>query len=216
MVPVSMRCEVLSAESMAGICSDVEELRGPAVVTVLYFLVYYSFMVLQLSTRSAAVERARKRGVHIAEGKPFASDVESDAGARMGERVFLNTLEQMGAFLASLWMCALFVSGGLATALGGIAVGSRLGMPVLWSMGPGGAWNIRVEASTQPYYACVLGMLGAVLLWGALGINVATALPTPWLVVFVLGAYAALFIVVLLIGRLLNALTSTAYAGHLW
>ena len=59
-------------------------------------------------------------------------------------------------------------------------------------------------------------MLGAVLLWGALGINVATALPTPWLVVFVLGAYAALFIVVLLIGRLLNALTSTAYAGHLW
>ena len=96
---------------MAGICSDVEELRGPAVVTVLYFLVYYSFMVLQLSTRSAAVERARKRGVHIAEGKPFASDVESDAGARMGERVFLNTLEQMGAFLASLWMCALFVSG---------------------------------------------------------------------------------------------------------
>ena len=120
-----------SMSSAPSSCFDAAQFRGPCVVTVLYFILYYAFMVLQLSTRSAAVERARRSGRLIPQGKTFASDVAEDHGARMGERVFLNTLEQSGAFLVSLWMCAVFVSCALATTLSSIALGFRALMPVL-------------------------------------------------------------------------------------
>ena len=83
------------------------EYRGPAGVTVCYFLVYYAFMLLQLSTRSAAVARASRRSGHAV---PLEKSVPLDNGAVMGERTLLNTLEQQGAFLAALWSCAACVS----------------------------------------------------------------------------------------------------------
>ena len=81
---------------------------------------------MPLSTRSAAVERARHGGRLIQESVYLGC---AGSGARW--RVFLNTLEQSGAFLVSLWMCAVFVSCALATTLSSIALGFRALMPVL-------------------------------------------------------------------------------------
>ncbi len=166
------------------------EYRGPAGVTVCYFLVYYAFMLLQLSTRSAAVARASRRSGRAV---PLEKSVPLDNGAVMGERTLLNTLEQQGAFLAALWSCAACVSCELATVLGSIGLCARLLFPLFWSMGPAGAWNIRVELSTQPYYCCVLGMLGCVGIWAASGVNVAVELPAWALVLTVLASYVVLF-----------------------
>ena len=173
---------------------------------MLYFVVYYAFMILQLKTRSAAVRRA---GAAV-EGKTYASDVGEDLGARMGERVFLNTLEQMGAFLSALWMCAAFVSSELATTCGSIALFFRVLMPLFWSRGPGGAWNILVELSTQPYYLCVLGQFGAVFAWAATGFNVGEQ---SWLVqaLFIFASYTVLFVAAFLLGEVLNRATAHAY-----
>ena len=154
--------------------------------------------------------RARAQGVAIPEGKTFSSDVATDPGARMGERTFLNALEQMGAFLAALWMCACLVSPSMATWLGGTAVFFRALFPIFWSMGAGGNWNIRVELSTQPYYVCVLGMFGATLIWGLTGYNV-SELPLGQLGGVIIGSYLALFAVVLGIGSVLHRCTYQAY-----
>ena len=189
-------------------------MRGPALVTCAYFLVYYAFMVLQLKTRSAAMERARAAGVSIAEGKTFATDAGDDAGARMGERTFLNTLEQMGTFLCSLWMCSAFVSAELATILGGTAVISRAFFPLLWSMGKGGAWSWRVELSTQPYYVCVLGMLGVTGIWAITGVNVAVTFSTMAVIGTVMGCYAFTFALSFAVGTMLHSWTHGVYEQH--
>ena len=105
-----------------------DEFRGPAAVTVLYFLVYYSFMIYQLNTRGAAIARTSLTMQEAKRQGPL------DNEALMGERTFLNALEQQGAFLAALWSCAACVSCGLATVLGGIAVFARLLFPVFWAL----------------------------------------------------------------------------------
>ena len=189
--------------------------RGPAAVTCVYFMLYLGFMILQLKTRGAAVDRARAQGTEVPAGKSFADSVANDPGARMGERTFLNTLEQMGVFLGALWMCAIFVSPPLATWLGGAAVLARSTFPVLWSMGEGGAWNIRVELSTQPYYCCVLGMLGAVATWAFTGVNIAEALPsTPLLGAAVVAFYVVSFVLAFGVGMMLHGSTRSAYESE--
>lgn len=213
--PHAARGRGVCDDKMASTCADAttvaSQFRGPCVVTVAYFVVYYAFMVLQLNTRGEAVERARRSGRVIPAGKTFSTDVAEDSGARMGERVFLNTLEQMGAFLVSLWMCAAFVCPSMATTLSTIALAFRLLMPIFWSQGPAGAWNIRVEISTQPYYACIMGELGAVLVWALLDINVAESLSTLSLTGFVLAAYGIVFVAVFALGKMLHSLTRGAY-----
>jgi hypothetical protein len=45
--------------------------------------------------------------------------------------------------------------------------------PIMWSLGPHGSFSWKVELSTQPYYLCVTGMLGTVLIWAVPGVNLA-------------------------------------------
>ena len=104
------------------------------------------------------------------------------------------------------------VSTQLATVLGAVAVFFRMLFPIFWSMGQQGAWNWRVELSTQPYYCCVLGMLGAVATWAFGGVNVADELAGWALVLLVLAYYAVGFATVFVWGKLLFALTNGAYA----
>ena len=91
----------------------------------------------------------------------------------MGERTYLNMLEQQPIFLVALWMCAAFISAPFATWLGGFAVFFRACYPVMWSLGPNGTFSWKVELSTQPYYLCVMGMLGTVAIWAFSGVNLA-------------------------------------------
>ena len=186
-------------------------MRGPALVTCAYFVVYYAFIFLQLKTRSAAAERARAAGISIAKGKTFATDVSDDAGARMGERTLLNTLEQMGPFLCALWMCAAFVSAEVATILGGAAVCFRALFPVLWSTGDGGTFSWMVALSTQPYYVCVLGMFGLTAIWAATGVNAAVEFTAPAIFGIVVVCYILAFMLSFAAATLLHLLTKGAY-----
>merc|ERR1711964_673960 len=97
--------------------------------------------------------------------------------------------EQMGIFLASLWLCATIVSCDLATYLGALSVISRLLFPILWSRGDEGRWTCLVELSTQPYYLGVLGMLGAVGVWAFTGVNIVDSYPAWGVALIVLGLY---------------------------
>eukprot|EP00443_Scrippsiella_acuminata_P026319 CAMPEP_0115324042 /NCGR_PEP_ID=MMETSP0270-20121206/82266_1 /TAXON_ID=71861 /ORGANISM="Scrippsiella trochoidea, Strain CCMP3099" /LENGTH=64 /DNA_ID=CAMNT_0002744131 /DNA_START=65 /DNA_END=256 /DNA_ORIENTATION=- len=64
-------------------------------------------MILQLGLRSDARARCAESGEDFDRFKTI------DGGAVMGDRTFLNTLEQMGPFLAALWSCAVCVDPGL-------------------------------------------------------------------------------------------------------
>eukprot|EP00746_Dinoflagellata_sp_MGD_P017267 gnl/MRDRNA2_/MRDRNA2_139564_c0_seq1.p1 gnl/MRDRNA2_/MRDRNA2_139564_c0~~gnl/MRDRNA2_/MRDRNA2_139564_c0_seq1.p1 ORF type:complete len:307 (-),score=47.53 gnl/MRDRNA2_/MRDRNA2_139564_c0_seq1:215-1135(-) len=189
--------------------SAKSEFRGPAAVTVFYFLLYYAFMILQLQTRGAAAARAE------ASGRGFDRFSTRDPEAIMGERTFLNTLEQMGPFLAALWSCAALVSCTLATWLGAIAVLSRLFFPIFWSMGEGGQWNILVEASTQPYYLCLMGMFGAVATWAFCGVNIVDDY-SGWIVaVLVVAYYVAFFVISFALGKGVHLVTTGKYTEDL-
>lgn len=181
------------------------EYRGPAAVTVLYFVLYYAFMILQLQTRGSAAERTE------ASGRSFDRFSTRDPEAIMGERTFLNTLEQMGPFLAALWTCSALVSCTLATWLGAIAVVSRLFFPIFWSMGKGGNWNILVEASTQPYYLCIMGMFGAVATFAFFGVNIVDEY-SGWIVAALCFAYyLAFFILSFALGKAVHLVVTRAY-----
>ena len=52
---------------------------------------------------------------------------------RMGDRSFLNALEQQCAFLLPLWLHAVFVSPQVSTTMGAIAVVARFFFPIFWS-----------------------------------------------------------------------------------
>merc|ERR1719161_139862 len=185
------------------------EFRGPAAVTVAYFIVYYAFMILQLQTRGSAAARAE------ANGRGFDRFSTRDPEAIMGERTFLNTLEQMGPFLAALWSCVALVSCTLATWLGAIAVVSRLFFPIFWSMGKGGHWNVLVEASTQPYYLCIMGMFGAVATWAVCGVNIVDEY-SGWIVaVLVVAFYVAFWILAFAVGKGVHLFTTRAYEEEL-
>ena len=107
----------------------------------------------------------------------------------------------------------------LATVLGGVAVGSRVLFPVLWSMGVGGHWNLRVELSTQPFYMCVMGMFGAVATWAVTGINIVKDFSTYWMISSLFIWYGLYFLFAFVVGELLHRVTRGAYdngATGLW
>jgi hypothetical protein len=182
-----------------------DSFRGPVVVTGAYFIMYYSFMMLQLSTRSAASRRATARG------EEFDKVTTRDLGAAMGERTFMNSLEQMGTFLVSLWACAACVSCDFATILGACAIVTRVMYPVLFSWGPEGRFSMWVELSTVPYLVCVLGMLGSAVIWGLTGFNVVEKCPTWSLPLVVVASFGAFFGPAHVLGKGLDCLTQGSY-----
>jgi len=183
---------------------SLEALKGPALVMVAWFTVYYALMVLQLTTRSAAIKRTQSRGEVFDRYQP------KDHGAIMGDRTFLNAQEQSLPFVCALWSCSIFVSPSLATVLGSAAVASRVLFPILWSLGPDGKWSMLVELSTQPWYVCVYGMLGSVAVWAVSGVNLGEE---HWAVVALacLGLYLGGFGLGALLGAALHGLTRGAY-----
>jgi len=191
-------------EAELGGSSGTAAFRGPVVLTVAYVVVYYSFMGL----RSRALDAARHR-VSLRNG---TLRLEDDEGAHMGERVFVDTGEQLAVYVVSLWSCAAFVSCELATVLSGAALAARCCMPIVWASGPDGKRSLRVELlSVQPYYLCVFGQLGATLTWALTGTVVTEVLSTPLLVGFILGAYVALLTTTTLLGKAAHMHTRRAY-----
>ena len=87
-----------------------EALRGPIVVTVAYFVLWYG-MLFGLQTRT----KYRLRREYAARGEVFDRYHSPDPEMLRADRAVQNTLEQMGPFLTSLWLCALFASPATAT-----------------------------------------------------------------------------------------------------
>merc|ERR1712205_270288 len=100
------------------VLSTSDDIGQVLVVTVVYFVVYYAFMVQQLQGKAYR-------------GSQDSAAIELD---RMCDRTFLNCLEQMVPFTLTLWLHALFVDAWVSAVLGWVAVVARLLFPVFWSL----------------------------------------------------------------------------------
>jgi hypothetical protein len=134
---------------------DLTQLHGPLLVTVAYFLLWYGFL-FGLQTRTKYRLKAR----YAKEGKVFDRYFGQDAEMLAVDRAVANTQEQMGPFLASLWLFAIFASPTYATWLGAAYVVLRSAYPFLLGRQVSKVQSKRVALVTFPCYAIVFTMLG--------------------------------------------------------
>jgi hypothetical protein len=134
---------------------DLAQLRGPLVVTVAYFLLWYGFL-FGLQTRTKYRLKAR----YAKEGKVFDRYGGQDEEMLAADRAVANTHEQMGPFLGSLWLFAIFASPTHATWLGAAYVALRGAYPFLLGRRVSKFQSRRVSLVTGPCYAIVFTMLG--------------------------------------------------------
>lgn len=141
---------------------DLAQLHGPLVVTVAYFLLWYWFLFgLQSRTKYRLKARYQK------EGKVFDRYFGQDEEMLAVDRAVANTHEQMGPFLVSLWLFAIFASPVHATWLGAAYVVLRSAYPLLLGKRVSKVQSKRVALVTFPCYAIVFTMLGGAA-WAAL------------------------------------------------
>ena len=140
---------------------DLAPLHGPLAVTVAYFLLWYS-LLFGLQTRTKYRLKAR----YAKEGRVFDRYFGQDEEMLAADRAVANTHEQMGPFLVSLWLCALFASPTYATWLGAAYVGLRAVYPLLLGGRVSKVQSKRVAFVTFPCYAIVFSMLGGAA-WSA-------------------------------------------------
>lgn len=140
---------------------DLAPLRGPLVVTVAYFVLWYGFL-FGLQTRTKYRLKAR----YQAEGKVFDRYFGQDEEMLAVDRAVSNTHEQMGPFVVSLWLFAIFASPTFATWLGAAYVALRSAYPFLLGRRIAKVQSKRVVFVTFPCYAIVFTMLGGAA-WGA-------------------------------------------------
>jgi len=141
---------------------DLSRLHGPLVVTVAYFVLWYGFLFgLQTRTKYRLKARYQK------DGKVFDRYLGQDEEMLAVDRVVANTHEQMGPFLASLWLFAIFASPTHASLLGAAYVVLRSAYPLLLGKRVSKVQSKRVAFVTAPCYAIVFTMLGGAV-WAAL------------------------------------------------
>ena len=102
-----------------GLFMDITQFKGPVLVTISYFLVYYFFIYLILKTRIKLHSTYKK------EGKKFDRYFSQDRKMLLADRTQLNMLEHAPAFLSLMWIYAIFVSTNLATIMGSFYVATR-------------------------------------------------------------------------------------------
>ena len=128
---------------------------GPVLVTAAYLaLWYYLLLVLQRGTKY------RLRDEYAARGEEFDRYFGQDGRMLAADRAVANTQEQMGPFLVSLWLHAVFVSVRHATALGAAYVVLRAVYPSLLGGELSKTQSRRVFFATGPAYLIVFYLLG--------------------------------------------------------
>lgn len=141
---------------------NVSQLTGPVVVSVAYMVLwYYLLLGLQRGTKY------RRKATYERDGKVFDRYFGRDEEMLAADRAVANTHEQMGPFLISLWLCAVFFSATFATALGAAYVALRAAYPFLLGSRVSKMNPKRVAFVTLPCYGIVFTMLGCAL-WGVL------------------------------------------------
>merc|ERR1712187_216609 len=121
-------------------------------------------------------------------------------------------MEQMVAFLLTMWLYAVFCNPRAAGVLGLVYVGFRLVYPVLWSIN--GRFTILVELSTQPNYM-VVGWYYASLFYTAVSGDILEP-AQPWLWPVYLVAAWLLFMVATwgITGGILVQVNKCLYSQH--
>lgn len=128
---------------------------APILVTTAYFaLWYYLLLGLQRGTKY------RLKAAYEKEGKVFDRYFGQDPEMLAADRAVANTLEQMGPFLASLWLFAVFVSPRQAGWYGGAYVALRAIYPLLLGKRLSKTQSKRVFFVTGPAYLIIFTMLG--------------------------------------------------------
>mmetsp|Transcript_25223 Transcript_25223/g.42257 ORF Transcript_25223/g.42257 Transcript_25223/m.42257 type:complete len:155 (+) Transcript_25223:131-595(+) len=138
---------------------DLVRFRGPAMVTVAYFIIYYCFLFGQAVTTVYLFSEAKslkKTDEKITLGA-IKYGPRKDKRALCVDRAVGNTLEQMLPFLVSLWLCAWLGDAELATTLGWYYVAFRVVYPACWWFG-----RPYLFLSTIPNYLCIWYMGGIV------------------------------------------------------
>ncbi|MCK6536508.1 MAG: MAPEG family protein [Polyangiaceae bacterium] len=102
------------------------------------------------------------------DGKVFDRYFGQDPEMLAADRAVANTQEQMGPFLASLWLFSIFASPTYATGLGAAYVALRGVYPFLLGKRVSKVQSKRVALVTFPCYAIVFTLLGGAA-WAALG-----------------------------------------------
>jgi hypothetical protein len=129
---------------------------GPILVTVAYFGLWYALLLgLQRGTKYALQRE------YAARGEVFDRYFGQDGRMLAADRAVINTHEQMGPFLTSLWLHAVFVSPLSATILGGVYVALRTAYPLLLGRNLSKTQSKRVFAVTGPAYLIVFYLMGS-------------------------------------------------------
>ena len=137
---------------------DATTYAGPIVVMGAYFALWYVLLLgLQRGTKY------RLRDEYAARGEVFDRYFGQDPQMLAVDRAVINTHEQMGPFLAALWLHAVFVSTTTATWLGGAYVALRTLYPFLLGKSLSKTQSKRVFLATGPAYAIVFYLLGSTL-----------------------------------------------------
>jgi hypothetical protein len=140
---------------------DSTQFHGPLAVTVVYFLLWYSFL-FGLQTRTKYRLKARYEEAGEVFDRYFGQDPEMLAV----DRVVANTHEQMGPFLLSLWLFSIFASPTYATWMGVAYLVLRGAYPLLIGSRVSKVQSRRVALVTFPSYAIVFTMFGGAV-WSA-------------------------------------------------
>ncbi len=127
---------------------------GPAWVTLAYVGLYYLFMTNVLRTKVRVGQEYQQRG------ETFDRYNSRDREMLAADRIQLNMLEHMPAFLLLLWLHAVIVDIDEATIAGGIYVAFRAVYPVVLGKRLGRAVPKRLLFVTFGGYA-VLAFLAA-------------------------------------------------------
>ena len=136
---------------------DPETFRGPVLVTVAYFaLWYYLLLGSQRGTKYRLAEE------YAALGEVFDRYFGQDGRMLAVDRAVANTLEQMVPFLVALWLHAALVSPPHATVLGAVYVALRAVYPLLLGKSLSKTQSKRVFLATGPCYLIVFYLLGSV------------------------------------------------------
>jgi hypothetical protein len=128
---------------------------GPIVVTVAYLALWY-FLLLGMQRGT----KYRLKAKYEQDGKEFDRYFGQDPEMLAADRTVGNTLEQMGPFLASLWMFAVFVSPREAAWYGGFYVLLRAIYPLLLGKRLSKIQRKTVFFVTGPAYLIIFTMLG--------------------------------------------------------
>jgi hypothetical protein len=130
--------------------------KGPVLVTVAYFVVYFALHMRVLRTKW------RLRREYRARGEEFDRYHSKDRVMLTADRCVLNTLEHMPPFVCLLWLHAVFVGSLGATIAGSVYVVTRVAYPFLLGPSVGTRLPNRLLLSTYTGY-CTQFYLAAAL-----------------------------------------------------